>query len=132
MDSKTFYITYMSDFSLICPHCKMQITFGVGDNQDLTRGDELIGFVFTCPNCHTPISYQTDNESAVELDDTSFENFNKSMERFIDKHGKSEFFRENKAKHTKKNSIDENIFDNMLKDIKDSSSYDDFLKRIEL
>jgi hypothetical protein len=105
----------------------MQITFGLGCDSEPKRDGELLGFVFTCPNCHTPVSYQAKEDSAVELDKNTFENFQRAVKKKMEPEAMA-FARRNRSVARK--SIDEDIFDNMLKDIKESDSYDDFLKRV--
>jgi hypothetical protein len=123
----------MSDLSIICPHCNMQLTFGIGNESAEPRNGELLGFVFTCPNCRTPVSYQANEAGAVEMDKTTFENFQRAMERKISEQERlrgAAFARQSKAAAIAPKPIDESIFGNMLKDIKESDNYDDFLKRI--
>ena len=121
----------MSDLFIVCPHCNMQITFGIGNNSAETG--ELLGFVFTCPSCRVPVSYQANENSAVELDKKTFENFQRAMERKISEQERLKgmaFTRQRRTASIGKKPIDENIFGNMLKDIRESDNYDDFLKRI--
>jgi hypothetical protein len=110
----------------------MQITFGISGNSAKSRDGEFLGFVFTCPSCHTPVSYQAREDSAVELDKKTFENFQRAMEKRIseaERRGMA-FSRRSALKTTGK-TIDEGIFSDMLRDIRESESYDDFLRRIE-
>jgi len=104
----------------------MQITFGLGCNSE-TKDDELLGFVFTCPNCRTPVSYQAKEDSAVELDKNAFENFQRAMKKKTEPEAVA-FAKKNLSVARK--LTDEDMFDSMLKDIKESDSYDDFLKRV--
>jgi len=118
----------MPDISIVCPHCKMQITFGIGNDAAEPRKGELLGFVFTCPSCHTPVSYQANESAAVELDKKTFDNFQRAV-----KQKEAAFARRSRpAAVAQKMPIGEDMFSNMLRDIKESSSYDDFLKRVEI
>jgi len=117
----------MSDIQLTCPHCSMQITFGLGCNNSESKDGELLGFVFTCPNCRTPVSYQAKEDSAVELDKNAFENFQRAVKKKAEPEAMA-FARRNRL--ATKKVMDGDVFDSMLKDIKESDSYDDFLKRI--
>ncbi|MDR2555006.1 MAG: hypothetical protein LBC64_06210 [Fibromonadaceae bacterium] len=116
----------MSDIQLTCPHCNMQITFGLGCNSESKDG-ELLGFVFTCPNCRTPVSYQAKEDSAVELDKNAFENLQRAVKKKTEPEAVA-FARRNRPAARK--LMDGDMFDSMLKDIKESDNYDDFLKRI--
>jgi hypothetical protein len=111
----------------------MQITFGIGNDSAEPRKGEVLGFVFTCPSCRTPVSYQANENSAVELDKKTFENFQRAMERKISEQERLKglaFARQSSATAIAKEPIDESVFGNMLKDIRESDNYDDFLKRI--
>jgi hypothetical protein len=110
----------------------MQLTFGIGNDAAEPKNGELLGFVFTCPNCRTPASYQANETTAVKMDKKTFENFQRAMERKISEHERlrgAAFTRQAVATAAPK-PIDESIFGNMLKDIRECDSYDDFLKRI--
>ncbi|MDR2594183.1 MAG: hypothetical protein LBC87_05370 [Fibromonadaceae bacterium] len=123
----------MPDLSITCPHCNMQITFGIGNDSATPRKGEVLGFVFTCPSCHTPVSYQANENSAVELDKKSFENFQRAMERKMSEQERLRgmaFTRQGRPTTIAKEQIDESVFGNMLKDIRESDNYDDFLRRI--
>jgi len=123
----------MPDLSITCPHCNMQITFGIGNDSATPRKGEVLGFVFTCPSCHTPVSYQANENSAVELDQKTFENFQRAMERRISEQERLRGMAFTKPERTTtiaKESTEESIFGNMLKDIRESDNYDDFLRRI--
>ena len=111
----------------------MQITFGIGNDSATPKKGEVLGFVFTCPNCHTPVSYQANESSAVELDKNAFDNFQRAMERKMSEQERLRgmaFTKQSRATTIAKEPIDENIFGNMLKDIRESKNYDDFLRRI--
>jgi hypothetical protein len=116
----------MSDILITCPHCDMQITFGLGYDSEPKDG-EFLGFVFTCPNCHTPVSYQTREDSAVELDKNAFENFQRAVKKKAEPEAVA--FARQKPPFVR-DLAKEDIFSDMLKDIRESNSYDDFLKRI--
>jgi hypothetical protein len=110
----------------------MQITFGLGNDSSDSKGGDFLGFVFTCPNCRTPVSYQAMEGSAVELDKKTFENFHHAMKKKMSEPRELDgvaFTRQEQIPEIKK-PIDEDIFSNMLKDIRESDSYDDFLRRI--
>jgi len=114
----------------------MQLTFGIGNASAEPRNGELLGFVFTCPNCRTPVSYQSNEATAVEIDKKTFENFQRAMEKRISEQERlrgAAFARQGRvaalAQNLKK-LVDENMFGNMLKDIRESDNYDDFLRRI--
>jgi len=112
----------------------MQLTFGIGNDSAEPRNGELIGFVFTCPNCRTPVSYQANEPAAVEIDKKTFENFHRAMERKISEQERlkgTAFTRQGTAAAVASKPIDESAFGNMLKDIRECDSYDDFLRRIE-
>jgi uncharacterized protein YbaR (Trm112 family) len=124
----------MPDLSITCPHCNMQITYGICNDSIEFSCSELLGFVFACPSCHTPISYQANENSAVELDKKTFENFQQAMKRKISEQERLKgmaFARQGRTATLAQKAIDESIFDDMLRDIRESGSYDDFLKRIE-
>ncbi len=124
----------MPDLSIVCPHCSMQLTFGIGNDAAEPRNGELIGFVFTCPNCRTPVSYQANEAAAVEMDKKTFENFHRAMERKISEQERLKgvaFTGLSTTAAVASKPIDENAFGNMLKDIRECDSYDDFLRRIE-
>ena len=111
----------------------MQLTFGIGNDAAEPKNGELLGFVFTCPNCRTPASYQANGTTAVEMDKKTFENFQRAMERKISEQEKLRdvaFTRQGAIATIDRKPIDESIFSNMLKDIRESDSYDDFLNRI--
>jgi hypothetical protein len=111
----------------------MQITFGIGNDSATPRKGEVLGFVFTCPNCHTPVSYQANENSAVELDKKTFENFQRAMERRMSEQERLRgmaFSRQSHITTIAKEPIEESVFGNMLKDIRESDNYDDFLRRI--
>ncbi|MDR2732252.1 MAG: hypothetical protein LBB36_03440 [Fibromonadaceae bacterium] len=124
----------MPDLFITCPHCNMQITFGISGGSAEPKESELLGFVFTCPSCHTPVSYQAREDAAVELDQKTFENFQRAMERKISEQerlkGAAFSRRRGSVAAVAKKTIDESIFSNMLKDIRESDSYDEFLRRI--
>jgi hypothetical protein len=112
----------------------MHITFGIGNDQAEPRKGETLGFVFTCPNCQTPVSYQANEDVAVELDKDTFENFKKAMAKKL---GNLEnldgavFTGPGLATKTLvKEAINEDIYKRMLEDIRESDSFDDFLRRI--
>jgi hypothetical protein len=112
----------------------MQLTFGIGNDSAKPKKGELLGFVFSCPNCHTPVSYQSNEAAAVEIDKKTFENFQRAMERKISEQERPKgvaFTRQGGIATAPSKPIDESIFGNMLKDIRECDSYDDFLKRIE-
>ncbi len=111
----------------------MQLTFGIGNEAAKPKKGELLGFVFSCPNCHTPVSYQSNEAAAVEIDKKTFENFQRVMERKIsEQEAKGVALTRHGAVATAPSRpIDEGIFDNMLKDIRECDNYDEFLKRIE-
>jgi hypothetical protein len=117
----------MSDILITCPHCSVQITFGLGCGSE-PKSDELLGFVFTCPNCHTPVSYQAKENSAVELDKKTFENFQHATKKKATELEAVAFTRQ--KSHVAGKQTNEDLFSDMLKDIRESDSYDDFLKRI--
>jgi len=104
----------------------MQITFGLGCESEPKDG-ELLGFVFTCPNCRTPVSYQAKEDAAVELDKNAFENFQRAVRKKAEPEAMA-FARRNRP--AARRAMENDIFDNMLKDIQESDNYDDFLKRI--
>ncbi|MDR1812346.1 MAG: hypothetical protein LBQ87_05935 [Candidatus Fibromonas sp.] len=124
----------MPDLSIICPHCNMQLTFGIGNASAEPKNGELLGFVFTCPNCRTPVSYQANEAAAVEIDKKTFENFQRAMERKISEQERlkgTAFTRQGRVAAVAQKPISENMFGSMLKDIRECDSYDDFLRRIE-
>lgn len=132
-----FYIMLMPDLFITCPHCNMQITFGIGNDSAKPNDGEFLGFVFSCPSCQTPVSYQSNEDHAVELDQNAFENFKKAMEKKMGKleglegaafSGPAPAKSVNQA--TSQTTIEEDIYSNMLKDIRESDNFDDFLKRI--
>jgi len=123
----------MPDLSITCPHCNMQITFGIGNDSATPKKGEVLGFVFTCPSCHTPVSYQANESSAVELDKNAFDNFQRAMERKMSEQERLRgmaFTKQGRAATLDKEPIEEGVFGNMLKDIRESDNYDDFLRRI--
>ena len=114
----------------------MQITFGLGQDSADTKENQFLGFVFTCPNCQTPVSYQANENHAVELDKNAFENFKKSVAKKFNKDGKLEGVafkgpRPEIAKKPAQGLLDDDMYNSMLKDIRESDNFDDFLKRIE-
>ncbi len=121
----------MSDLHITCPHCNMQITFGIGSDSDNQNGGELLGFVFTCPSCHTPVSYQAREDAAVEMDKTAFNNFQRAVEKKINEAERlrgAAFTRQGKT--VVQRAMDEGMFNNMLRNIRECDSYDDFLNKI--
>jgi hypothetical protein len=119
----------MADIPITCPHCDMHITFGLGNGSGNSKNNELLGFVFTCPNCRTPVSYQAKEDYAVELDKKTFESFQRAMKKRMSEPGGVALTRQKRTAVAQK-PIDEDIFSDMLKDIRESDSYDDFLRRI--
>lgn len=112
----------------------MQLTFGIGNASAEPKNGELLGFVFTCPNCRTPVSYQANEAAAVEIDKKTFENFQRAMERKISEQERlkgTAFTRHGRVAAVAQKPISENMFGSMLKDIRECDSYDDFLRRIE-
>jgi hypothetical protein len=112
----------------------MQLTFGIGNATAEPRKGEFLGFVFSCPNCHTPVSYQANESAAVEMDKKTFENFQRAMARKINEQEQLKgmaFTKRNEPADVAPKYMDESIFSNALKDIRESESYDDFLSRIE-
>jgi len=112
----------------------MQLTYCIGNPHAEAENGELQGFVFTCPNCRTPASYQPREAIAVEIDKKTFENFRRAIEKKVDE---QEMLRgvaltkQCKSTALPNKPIDEGAFNNMLKDIKECDNYDEFLKRIE-
>jgi hypothetical protein len=104
----------------------MQITFGIGNEAAEPTEGELLGFVFTCPNCHTHLSYQANENAAVALDEKTFENFKQAV-----KLEAAAFTKQSEATAVASVPACEDMFSVMLKDIRECESYDDFLKRIE-
>jgi hypothetical protein len=104
----------------------MQITFGIGNDAAEPKKGELLGFVFTCPSCHTPVSYQANESSAVKLDKRTFENFKQAV-----KLEAAAFTKQSEATAVASKRASEDMFSSMLKDIRECESYDEFLKRIE-
>lgn len=123
----------MPDLHITCPHCKMQLTFGIGNDAAEPRNGEMLGFVFTCPSCRTPASYQSNEAEAVEMDKRTFENFHRAMEKKINECERLRgvaFSKQGSATTLDYKLLDESLFSNMLKDIHECDNYDDFLKRI--
>jgi hypothetical protein len=111
----------------------MQITFGIGNDAAEPREGEMLGFVFTCPNCHTPVSYQANEDHAVELDKKTFDNFQEAIKRKTDEQQELEavaLTKQNEPVAVARVPMTEDIFSAMLKDIRECDSYDEFLKRI--
>jgi hypothetical protein len=112
----------------------MRITFGIGDSSAEAKAEELLGFVFTCPSCKTPVSYQANQDYAVELDKNTFENFKKAMAKkfggFEGLDGAAFTGPMPSVKTLDREPLDEDMFEHMLKDIQECDTLDDFLKRI--
>ena len=112
----------------------MQLTYCIGNDSAEPKNGEVLGFVFTCPSCRTPASYQSGEAIAVEMDKKTFENYCRAMDKKI-----SEQEMQKGAVFSKQGSVatldckqaDESIFGDMLKDIDECDDYDEFLKRIE-
>jgi len=125
----------MPDLQITCPHCNIHITFGIGNSSAEPKNSELLGFVFTCPSCQTPVSYQANEDAAVELDRETFENFKQAMaKKFnqLDNLDGAVFTGPMLATKTlPKQTMNEGIYQNMLQDIRECDSFDEFLKRIE-
>jgi hypothetical protein len=114
----------------------MQITFGLGRDSDESKGSQFLGFVFTCPSCKTPVSYQANEDHAVELDKKTFENFKSTVAKKFNQQNKLEGVAfKGPSPLAKKMPVqgllDEDMYNNMLKDIRESDNFDEFLKRIE-
>ena len=107
----------------------MHLTFGLGNDSAEQKNGELMGFVFTCPNCHTPVSYEAKEDLAIELDKKTFENFQRAMKKKMREPEGVAFTKHSRAAVVRK-PMNEDMFGSMLKDIRECDSYDDFLKRI--
>ena len=112
----------------------MQLTYCIGNPHAEPENGELQGFVFTCPNCRTPASYQPKEAVAVEMDKKAFENFRRAMERKISEQDMIKgvaLTKQGKAQTLPPKPIDEGSYNKTLKDIEECDSYDEFLKRLE-
>jgi len=129
-----YYISRMADFSIVCPHCGMQLTYCIGNPHAEAENGELQGFVFTCPSCRTPASYQPKEAIAVKMDKQTFENFRRAVDRKVSEQDKARgvaFSKQGRVATLAPKHTDGNTLDGLLKDIQDCNNYDDFLKRLE-
>jgi len=124
----------MPDLRITCPHCNMHITFGLGNNSAEPKDGEFLGFVFICPSCQTPVSYQANEDAAVELDKDTFDNFKRAMAKKFNQLGNLDgavFTGPMLATKTMPKEIpSEDIYEQMLNDIRECDSFDEFLKRV--
>ncbi|GHV16345.1 hypothetical protein AGMMS49938_16270 [Fibrobacterales bacterium] len=126
----------MSEVSFVCPHCERQINIEI-ENQPSREG-EVLGFVFCCPHCSAPISWQSGGNEAVELSQSAFENFRKAVckvsggfrKRRANSLLNAEFAAEPAMEEPAVEPTLDSVFDDMIKDIRESENYNDFLNKI--